>query len=86
MTDKFQKLGLPAEAVLLLDNAQSHPGTSALSSTDGKIICLFLPPNTTSLIQPVNQGVLENIKSLCRQDLLLKAATEEDSENTTVID
>ena len=27
-----------------------------------KIKCLFLPPNVTSLIQPMDQGVLENIK------------------------
>eukprot|EP00117_Sycon_ciliatum_P011952 scpid40580/ scgid13208/ Tigger transposable element-derived protein 2 len=87
VSSELRKLGLPAEAVLLLDNAPSHPDTTALCSSDGKITCMFLPPNTTSLIQPMDQGVLENIKSLYRRDLLLKAVTEEQhAEHSTVID
>ena len=28
----------------------------------GKVITLFLPPNTTSILQPINQGILEALK------------------------
>lgn len=50
------------KAVLLLDNAPAHPSERILSSRDGKIKTMFLPPNTTSLIQPMDQGVIESAK------------------------
>ena len=53
--------GIPVKkALLLLDNAPSHPGTDALVSEN--IRAKFLPPNTTSLVQPMDQGVLESFK------------------------
>ena len=48
------------KALLLLDNAPSHPDSSSL--TNGSIVAMFLPPNTTPLIQPMDQGVLESLK------------------------
>lgn len=45
-------------AVLLLDNASSHPNENILRSDDGKIFVKYLPPNVTSLIQPMDQGVI----------------------------
>ena len=54
--------GLPAKALLLMDNAPSHPSTEELCSRDGLIKIMFLPANTTSLIQPMDQGVLYNLK------------------------
>ena len=53
--------GLPVKALLLVDNAPSHPSSQLLQSQDGNIKCLFLPPNTT-LIQSMDQGVLESTK------------------------
>ncbi|QQP42192.1 Uncharacterized protein FKW44_016785 [Caligus rogercresseyi] len=50
------------KAVLLLDNAPAHPSTAKLCSRDGKIKAMFLPPNTTSLIQPMDQGIIESCK------------------------
>ena len=58
------------KAVLLLDNAPAHPGSSKLSSKDGKIKVMFLPPNTTSLIQPMDQGVIESAKRQYRNIFL----------------
>jgi hypothetical protein len=46
------------KALLLLDNSPAHPSTHLLRSTDGKIKCLFLPPNTSSLIQPTDHDML----------------------------
>ena len=44
--------------VLVLVNCPAHPNAEDLVSDDGKITALFLPPNVTSLIQPMDQGVL----------------------------
>ena len=54
---------LSLKALLLMDNAPSHPSAEMLQSDDGNMKCLFLPPNTTSLAQPMDQGVLECTKS-----------------------
>ncbi|XP_003761942.1 tigger transposable element-derived protein 7 [Sarcophilus harrisii] len=54
------------KAVLLLDNSPVHPSAESLISNDGRIKCIFFPPNTTSLIQPMNQGVILSCKRLYR--------------------
>ena len=64
---KFQRevLGISREnvkAILLLDNAPAHPAERALVGLDGRIKVIYLPPNTTSLIQPMDQGVIEACK------------------------
>ena len=59
---------LPRKAVLLLDNAPSHPAMDELS--DGDIKALFLPPNVTAVCQPMDQGVLEMLKKKYRRSLL----------------
>lgn len=64
-------LGLPQRALLILDNAPSHPDIESLTSEDKEISCLFLPPNTTSVLQPMDQGVLQAIKKSYKRDLLL---------------
>uniref|UniRef100_A0A1B6GWK2 HTH CENPB-type domain-containing protein n=1 Tax=Cuerna arida TaxID=1464854 RepID=A0A1B6GWK2_9HEMI len=59
---------LPRKALLILDNASSHPDADELVS-DG-IRALFLPPNVTALIQPLDQGVLETFKRNYKKRLL----------------
>ncbi|XP_074136042.1 tigger transposable element-derived protein 7 [Sminthopsis crassicaudata] len=54
------------KAVLLLDNSPAHPSAESLISNDGRIKCIFFPPNTTSLIQPMTQGVILSCKRLYR--------------------
>ena len=72
---KLREKNLPPKALLLLDNCSAHPDVSELASGDGLIKSVFLPPNVTSLIQPMDQGVLESLKRRYRkcllQDLLL---------------
>lgn len=60
------------KALLLLDNAPSHPGIATLVCKDSNITAMFLPPNTTSLFQPMDQGVLEALKRRYRKALLQK--------------
>ncbi len=68
---------LPPKALLVLDNAPCHPDVDYLESNDGQITCLYLPPNTTSIIQPMDQGVLETIKRQYKRDLLLRMLHDE---------
>lgn len=60
--DNFDKLKLPkdSKAVLILDNCRAHPAASELKS--GNIFCTYLPANVTPLIQPMDQGVIQNFK------------------------
>ncbi|XP_060768610.1 tigger transposable element-derived protein 1-like [Neoarius graeffei] len=53
-------LGLEFKVLLLLDNARGHPADLYY---DGVKI-EFLPPNTTSLLQPMDQGVIRAFKAL----------------------
>ncbi|XP_062523895.1 jerky protein homolog-like [Corticium candelabrum] len=74
--ETLREKGLDDKAVLLLDNCSAHPNEEDLISADGKVIAKFLPPNVTSLIQPMDQGVLVSIKRRYRkkmlQDLILQ--------------
>ena len=47
--------GLSVSALLLLDNAHAHPDEGVLISSDKTIKAMFLPPNTTALVQPMDQ-------------------------------
>lgn len=70
---------LPQEALLLMDNAPTHPPSDALKSDDGKIICLFLPANTTPLIQPMDQGIIENMKRRYRKNFIESLLSSDDA-------
>ena len=64
--------GLPQKAVLVLDNAKSHPSEILLRSNDGKIVVKYLPPNVTALIQPIDQGVMTSVKCNYQSSILRK--------------
>ena len=68
------------KALLLIDNCSAHP--DELSSRDGSVTCMFLPPNTTSLIQPMDQGVLQAMKNLYKRKLLQKVICAQDLDHT----
>lgn len=76
---ELSKLGLDTKAVLVLDNCSAHPDPDDLVSDDGKIVAKFLPPNVTSLIQPMDQGVLEALKRRYKKKLLRKLVIEEEN-------
>lgn len=58
--------GLPQKAVLFMDNCAAHP--KSLESEGIRVE--FLPPNTTALLQPMDQGCLQNLKLLYRRQLM----------------
>jgi len=55
-----------------MDNALYHSSTEELCSQDGLIKTMFFPADTISLIQPMDQGVLYNLKRRYRRNLLEK--------------
>ena len=58
------------KALLLLDNCRAHPPANMLRSADGKFCVMFMPPNTTSIIQPLDQGIISSFKRHYRTDLV----------------
>ena len=75
------------KAVLLLDNAPAHHNSEKLVSNDGKVKCIFLPPNTTSILQPMDQGVIVACKRLYKkkflEEVLVVLEDEQGHENDT---
>ena len=57
------------KAILLMDHCPAHPGIDSLTSTDKKIRAVFLPKNTTSKIQPLDQGIIAAFKRNYRRNL-----------------
>ena len=56
--------------LLLVDNCTGHPD---LNGTNPNIRIEFLPANTTSLIQPMDQGVIATLKALYKRITFEKA-------------
>lgn len=52
--------------LLIVDNCPAHPKIANLTA----IRINFLPPNTTALTQPLDQGIIQNIKQKYRKLLL----------------
>ena len=76
---ELSSLGLEPKAVLVLDNCPAHPNEEDLSSDDGNITALYLPPNVTSLIQPMDQGVLVALKRRYKKKLLQRLLIEDEN-------
>ena len=53
--------GIPFKILLVLDNAPGHP--SYLDDLHPNVKVVYLPPNTTPLIQPMDQGVIATFKA-----------------------
>ena len=52
----------PQKALLLLDNASGHSSEEELATEDKSITVMFLPPNCTVLIQPMDQHIIRFVK------------------------
>lgn len=63
--------GLPETALLLIDRSISHPADQFLRSEDGFFFCHFFSAKVKSLIQPMEQGIISNMKRHYRRELLL---------------
>lgn len=75
--DFLESQKLPKQAILLLDNAPSHPPEDELvkETADGKIWVVYMPPNVTPLIQPMDQNAIRLTKLFYRHSLLSKVVS-----------
>nr|XP_045593483.1 tigger transposable element-derived protein 7-like [Procambarus clarkii] len=75
------------KALLLVDNAPAHIGLDKLTSHDGRIKRMALPLNTTSLIQPMDMGVLYAMKRLYKRamnkEIMVVFESDEDKRRGT---
>jgi len=70
----LEKEGLPLKVLLIIDNAPGHPQSIIIEDENVQVV--FLPPNTTSLLQPLDQCVKA---SYTRQVLeMIRAAIDAD--------
>ena len=74
--------GIDFKVLLVLDNAPGHPAN--LDDFHPNIKVVYLPPNTTALIQPMDQGVIASFKAyyLRRTIAMALAATERQQDLT----
>jgi hypothetical protein len=52
---------LPNKALLILDNAPAHP--TCLDELSSNVKVVFLPPNTTSILQSMDHGMIATFKA-----------------------
>lgn len=64
---------LSRKALLIMDNAPGHPSKETLEKLVGFVEVVYMPPNTTSLIQPMDQGVISTFKSYYIRNVLAEA-------------
>nr|XP_022902916.1 tigger transposable element-derived protein 1-like [Onthophagus taurus] len=78
---------LPKKAILLLDNAPGHPKNLDTLDTGLDVKVIYMPPNTTSVLQPMDQGVISTFKAYYLR-LALKAMIKaiDTNSNQTVKD
>lgn len=72
---KFQKQN--RKVLFFLDNCPAHP--KILSQQLKAIHVVFFPPNMTSKLQPMDQGVIKNIKHLYRKKMMQRTLRSLDS-------
>ena len=75
------------DEALLIDNAPANPDAENLVSAGGKIRTMFLPPSTTSIMQPMDLGVIASCKQFYQRkypdEVLVAIEEEEDLEEVT---
>lgn len=68
------------KVLLLMDNAPSHPEVDVMNSVDQDFQVMFLPPNVTALIQPMDQGVIYKMKCMYKKEILRRLLLAENEE------
>lgn len=68
---------MPLNALLILDNAPSHPPAEELvkETHSGKIWVMYMPPNVTPLIQPMDQNAIRLLKLHYKNSLLTRLSS-----------
>ena len=80
-----QKTSTEGKTLLLLDNAPWHLASEVLEKEAQlagypELKVMYLSPNVTPLIQPMDQGVIEKRKMMYRKEMLRKLLILDESE------
>ncbi|XP_067134805.1 tigger transposable element-derived protein 1-like [Centruroides vittatus] len=67
------------KVMLIIDNAPGHL-SATLTNFDPHVKVVFLPPNTTSLLQPMDQGVIKTFKAYYTRHAHLHEAMRQNNE------
>lgn len=76
-----QKHNLAHNVILLLDNAPGHPPADELHAVNPHVQVVYLPPNTSALIQPMDQGLIATFKSYYLRQTFSQAVTATNDES-----
>ena len=66
------------KVALIIDNCTAHPDIGGLKAID----LFLLPPNTTSALQPMDQGVIRSLKARYRTKVVQKMIEAIDNKNS----
>uniref|UniRef100_A0A8C9VTT6 HTH CENPB-type domain-containing protein n=1 Tax=Scleropages formosus TaxID=113540 RepID=A0A8C9VTT6_SCLFO len=68
---------LPNKALLVIDNAPGHPAGTIHYADNVEVV--FLPQRTTSLLQPMDQGIIATFKAYYLENLMRHLVSESES-------
>ncbi|GBM44677.1 Tigger transposable element-derived protein 1 [Araneus ventricosus] len=82
----LQENNLPMQALLVLDNAPAHPPNleDDILEEFKFIKVLYRPPNTTPILQPMDQQVISNFKKLYTKHLFRRCFEVTENTNLTL--
>ncbi|GFY31676.1 jerky protein homolog-like [Trichonephila clavipes] len=77
-----EREGKTGKVLLILDNARCHPPVDILNAIDDDFSVMYLPPNVTALVQPMDQGVIEKLKRIYKKQVLRRLLLAENDEES----
>ncbi|GFY31834.1 HTH CENPB-type domain-containing protein [Trichonephila clavipes] len=75
-----EREGKTGKVLFILDNAPCYPPAEILNTIDDDFSVMYLPPNVTALVQPMDQGVIEKLKRIYRKQVLRRLFLAENDE------